>query len=482
MIQVPGAVPWAPSMGPGLARLRSHIRAREALFAAVFLFLVLAPVYLFSAGIRATRGASITGDEPFYLLTTQSIIEDGDLDLRNQYAARSYESFFDHPDGLWRQSVPLADGRLLSPHNPGLSVLVIPGFALGGLAGTQAQLLLLAAAAMALAFLLSDRLTGRRALSWLATLGVGTGAVAFIYSTEVYPEFPAALALVIGLLAVTRKDRLNPLDALWLATALTAMCWFGVKYAPLALILSAYFFVRADRRGRAALLLLGGVSACLFVWFHLATFGGLTPYSVGVVHSGQSTIEILDNHVELRERAYRLWGLFVDRRFGVGRWSPLLFAAIPGFALLALGRAPQRLVLGLIGVQLLIATFVAITMMGWWFAGRTLVTVLPLFVVAVAEAVEAAPRWGRGVAACLGVYGILLTAGLARSALAGEVTIAVDPFDMGYPLFQGLSWLFPDYRAWTWETWGLTTVWLVLIALSTAAAFRYGKPGRSQAI
>ena len=369
-----------------------------------------------------------------------------------------------------------------APHNPGLSVLVIPGFALGGLAGAQVQLLLIAAATMALAFLLADHLTGRRALSWLAALGVGTGAVAFIHSTEIYPEFPAALALVASLLVVTKGDRPKSLDALWLSAALSAMCWLGVKYVPLALLVSGYFLFRAGWDGRAALFLLGGVSAGLFLWFHVVTFGGPTPYAVGVVYSGQSTAQILDNHVEIGDRAYRVWGLFVDRRFGVGRWSPLLFAAIPGLALLAIGRAPQRLVLGLISVQLLIATFVAITMMGWWFAGRTLVTVLPLFVVAVAVAVEAAPRWGRGVAACLGVYGILLTAGLARSALAGEVTIAVDPFDMGYPLFQGLSWLFPDYRAWTWETWGLTTMWLVLIALFTAAASRYGKPGRSQAI
>lgn len=481
MIQVPGAVPLAPSKGHVWERLRSHVLTREALFAAVALFLVLVPVYLFSAGIRATRGASITGDEPFYLLTTQSIIEDGDLDLGNQYAAKSYESFFDHPDGLWRQSVPLPDGRLLSPHNPGLSVLVMPGFVLAGLAGAQTQLLLIAAATMALAFLLADRLTGRRAISWLGALGVGTGAVAFIHSTEVYPEFPAALSLVVSLLAVTRRARPGQIDALWLAIVLSAMCWLGVKYAPLALLVSAYFLVRADHRGRAALLLLGGASAGAFIWFHVVTFGGLTPYSVGVVYSGQSTVEILDNHVELRERVYRLWGLFVDRHFGVGRWSPLLLAAIPGLALLALGRAQHRLVLGLIGVQVLIATFVAVTMMGWWFAGRTLVTVLPLLVIAVALAVGAAPRWGRVAVACLAVYGVLITAGLARAALAGEVTIAVDPFDMGYPPFQGVSWLFPDYRAWTGETWGLTAVWLAVITLSVVVAVLYGKSRRSQA-
>ena len=112
------------------------IRRRGLPLSAAALFILLAVVYVFSIDIRASRGASITGDEPFYLLTTQSLLQDGDLDLINQYENRSYESFFDHPDGLWRQSVPSADGRLLSPHNPGLSVLLVPGFALGGLLGS----------------------------------------------------------------------------------------------------------------------------------------------------------------------------------------------------------------------------------------------------------------------------------------------------------------------------------------------------------
>ncbi len=98
---------------------------------------------------------STSGDEPSYLLTTQSVLPDRDLDLVNQDGTKSCECFVDHPGGLWQQSVLSVDGNLLSPHNPGLFVLLIPGFALGGLVEVQVQLLLIAAAAMALAFLLA---------------------------------------------------------------------------------------------------------------------------------------------------------------------------------------------------------------------------------------------------------------------------------------------------------------------------------------
>ena len=437
---------------------------------AAALFLVLALAYAFSLGIRATNGAAITGDEPFYLLTTQSLLEDGDLDLRNQYDARSYEAFFDHPDGLWKQSLPSRDGRLLSPHNPGLSVLLVPGFALGGLTGAQAQLLLTAAATMALAFVLATRLTGRSGVSWLAALGVGLSAVAFVHSTEVYPEIPAALALTLSLLVITKRERLTPVDALCVTAALSAMCWLGVKYAPLAVLVSIYFLLRADGPGRAVLIGLSSASAALFVWFHLETFGSLTPYSVNVVYSGQSTVEVFGRHVDFGDRFYRLWGLFVDRRFGVGRWAPLLLAAVPGLVLLVRRGSAHRVVFGLIAAQVLIATFVAITMMGWWFPGRTLMTVLPLFTLPLAHAAAAAATWVRAAIAVVAVYGAAITAGLARAGHSGEVRIAVDPFDMSFTPFQSVSWLFPDYRAWTLETWGLTAFWLALAGLSLVLA------------
>lgn len=419
--------------------------------------------------IRATRGASITGDEPFYLLTTQSLLADGDLDLRNQYETRSYESFFDHPEGLWLQSAPLPDGQLLSPHNPGLSALVIPGFAFGGLAGAQVQLLLMGAATMALVFVLADRLTGRRLISWVLTLCVGLTATAFIYSSEIYPEFPAALTLVLSLLLVTRQQASGIAGALLLAVLLTVMCWLGIKYAPLAVLVSGYFLIKAGRAGRIALVTGGAASAGFYAWFHLHQFGGLTPYGANVVYAQWNTVDLLGGHIEFAERYYRLWGLFIDRRFGIGRWAPLLLAAAPGLALLIPAGPGHRLVLLLIFAQMLMAAFVSITMMGWWFPGRTMLTVLPLLVVPIALVVSRVPLWGRISIAALGLLTMANTYGLAAAGRAEEITIAVDPFDMAFPAFQGLSGLFPLYTWWTTETWWLTFFWLALAVLATGA-------------
>ena len=435
--------------------------------AAVALFLLLSAVYAFSVGLRATNGASITGDEPFYLLTTQSLIDDGNLDLTAQYERRSYESFFDHPDGLWRQSVETSDGQLLSPHEPGLSVLLIPGFALDGLHGAQVQLLLIAALTFSLAFVLVSYETGAPRLSWLVTAAVGLGATAFVYSTEIYPELPAALCLVAALLLL-RHGRPGALQAVALALILSALLWLGMKYAPLGLLVAAAYLIQARPADRLLLVGLGAISGAAYVGFHYAVFEDLTAYSVNTVYEGADAARVLQSHVSIQDRTYRLWGLFIDERFGSGRWAPLLLLAVPALPLLLRAGSIGRLVFGLIVAQVLVATFVAITMMGWWFPGRTLMVVLPLLPLPLTLLLARSGVAVRGVAATLAGVSILFTISL-RDAVANDgIRLAVDPFDMQAAWFRHSANLFPNYQRWDAETVALTVAWLTLAAIATA--------------
>ena len=192
-------------------------------------------------------------------------------------------------------------------------------------------------------------------------------------------------------------------------------------------------------------------------------FGGLTSYGVNVVYVGWNTVDILGGHIEFGGRYYQLWGLFIDQRFGLGRWLPLL---------LAVSGTAMRMVLALVIVQIPVATFVAITMMGWWFPGRTLVTVLPFFSLPVALLITKAPLWGRIPVALLGVLTLGITYSLALAGRSGEITVAVDPFDMAFSHFPGLAGLFPLYTWWTTETWWLTIFWLVMAVLRAGAILR----------
>ena len=446
--------------------------------AALALMGILALCYSASINLRASRGATITGDEPFYLMTTQSLLQDADLDLRQQYDSFAYRAYFDHNEPLWRQSRPLPDGRLLSPHGLGLSVYLLPGFALGGLLGAQVQMLLTTAGCFALTFLLVTRVTEYPRLAWASTLAVALTPTAFVYATEVYPEAVAALCIVAALL-IQAGERRSLGGVIGTVALVSALAWLGPKYVPLGAVISLALLWRATPGQRTVFVALSGISGAVFVVWHLAMYGALTPYSVNFIYYGASTAAVTGQHLAFVGRAYRLVGLFVDQQFGVGRWAPVLLLAAAAMPLLWHRGRTGRLTVALFGVQLLMATFVAITMRGWWFPGRTLLAVLPLLAWAITEACIIGGRRMTVTAGLLGAYSALLTIVLARAALAREVHIAVDPFALEAWLFRAPSALFPNYEAWTPHTlvahlcwivaWGAVAGWLMVAAREDGA-------------
>lgn len=447
---------------------------------ALVLFLLLTVAFSFSAGLRASRGAAITGDEPFYLATTQSLLHDGDLDLRNQYATHSYRSFFDHPQGLWTQAGPLPDGRMVSPHEPGLAVLLLPGFAAGGLRGAQLELALIAAATFALAFVLAAKQTGQRGLAWLVTGAVALAAPGFIYSTEIYPEIPGAFCIVVALLVLRAAPGAG--RGVWMLLLLSALAWLSLKYVPLALVIAAFACWSSTGRERVVLVAAGALSGALYVWFHLAVFGALTPYSTNLVYDGNSTATVLESHFAFEDRSYRIWGLFIDRRFGIGRWAPIFLAVLPALPLTWRWARQGSLVVTLICAQIAMATYVAVTMMGWWFPGRMLIVVYPLFATVLTIVAARLPAPGRWTGAGLALYSLAVTGALVHAARGGEVTIAVDPFALDSPLFRAPAQLFPQYTYWGTDTLVLNAAWLSagIAALVLAAWSAFGPDLRAR--
>lgn len=446
-------------------------RTAGALWAAAFA--VVAAGGQVAVGMRASATASVTGDEPFYLQTAQSLVSDGDLDLRDEYRHGEERAFWDGTEPLWTQMEPTADGRLLAPHDPGLSLLIVPAYRLAGLRGVQRFLVLVWAAAMACAALLARR---AGAPPWAALAGavvVGVGAPGVVYASQVYPEGAAALAVAVALLVATGA-RSRPVA---LAGLLVALAWLGVKYVPVGLVVAGVWAwrFRGQRRALAAAAALSALAAVHFAWWHLRTFGALTPYTTNVVWAGEGTAAILRHHLAARDRPYRLYGVFLDARFGLFRWLP---AAVLG--LWGLGRRTGAAA-GVVAACVLTATFVSITFMGWWFPGRMLVAGFPALVVLVAVGAARLPR----TAAVLSAWSLAVAAALVWSARTGGVTLAVDPFRLGPPLPP--AWAFPDFRgfgarqvalALAWGA-GLTMLWWRSSCSSTATRSPTGRSSPS---
>lgn len=420
----------------------------------LIVFLAVLVVGQLGVGLRATRTASITGDEPFYLVTTQSLLSDGDLDLRDEYRDRSeMERFWDGTIPLWKQMKPTEDGRLLSPHDPGLSVLAYPAYALGGAEGVQRFLVFLWAAAMAVTAVVAARLGAPSPAAGLAAIGVGAGVPGAVYASEVYPEGPAALCVALALLLLT-GGRARPLV---FALAVVALAWLGVKYVPFGVALAAAWAWRW-RREPGALVTAAAIAMVAgghYLWWHQHTFGGLTPYSTNVVFAGEETTQIVEEHLSIDDRGYRLYGLFIDARFGLFRWLPLAVIGFWGVTRRTFTHVAVVLVAVLMG------SFVSVTMMGWWFPGRMLVVALPALAVLVAFGIARLPKTG----AVLAVWSLAITTGL----LVSRPLIAIDPWTMGIPLPP--SWALPDFRTFTAREVALSALWGVGL---TGARLRAG--------
>jgi hypothetical protein len=428
-----------------------------------------------AAGIRvpATHGALTTADEPQYLLTAISLAADRDLDIADELAAGRWRAF--HAPPLPEQTEPLASGRRLSPHDPLLPLLLAAPVAAGGWAGAKLAM-------AGLAGLLAGLLLWTAVRRFGVPVGTGLLVVAVfalspplaVYGTQIYPELPAALAALAVVAALTAPGPPGRAGVVVVGAAVAALPWLAVKYVPVAAVLAllaVWRLLRGGARRRALALAAGLVAAGVaFVVLHRWWYGGWTPYAAGD-HFVAGELTAVGSDPDYLGRSRRLLGLVTDRGFGLAAWQPAFLLAVPALAALLRRRPAGWAAVALpLAAGWLVATFLALTMHGWWFPGRQVVVVLPLAVLAVAS--WASSRRRRVAVAVGGGVGVVAYAWLVADGLAGRVAWAVDFFATGNPAYRAWRLVLPDYLAVTTATWVLHAAWLAVLAGWAAAAWR----------
>ena len=435
----------------------------------LLVFVVAVAWALLGAGARATYGARLTADEPQYVLSALSLWEDGDLDIADELADERWRSF--HAVDLPRQTEPRADGSELSPHDPLLPVLLAPGVGLFGWGGARvAMALVVGALAALLTWTASTRLGVRPRVAALVAMAFCLSPPITAYGSQVYPEAVAALATTVAASALLgRPSRWR--TAAWLA-AVIALPWLGVKYAGVAVALGLVGLWR-DRRLAVPVLVVAALAGGMYLAFHQAVYGGWTVYAAGD-HFVGGEFTVVGNDPDHLARSVRLLGLLVDRDFGLVAWAPAFLLAVPAVAWFARRGGDARVVLlAPLAAGYATATWVALTMHGWWWPGRQTVVVLPLAVLAVASFVDGrtARTWAVAVA---GGVGALTWLWLTIEATHGSITLIVDFFDTANPWIRGWRRLLPDERVGGAGTAVRNLVWIVLLAGAAAWGWRSG--------
>jgi hypothetical protein len=414
--------------------------------------------------VRASYGAQVTGDEPQYLLTAMSLGEDLSLDVSDEIRNRRYLPFHEIP--IDPQSRPLdARGKLISPHDPLLPALLALPMRAGGWTAAKWALALTAGALAAAILWVAVRRFGVGLATATTTAAVFAASSPFaVYGNQVYPEIPAALFTTIGIAALTGRLRRAGAVVLW--ASVVALPNLSVKYVPVAAALAAIGLLRlwrADRRIHALILAAAfAVAGGLFAAAHLAWYGGLTPYAVGD-HFTAGEFTVVGAAPNFPGRSVRLVGLLLDREFGIAAWQPAWLLAVPAVAALAHARPPrwETLVVPL-AVGWLTATFVALTMHGWWWPGRQTVVVLPAATLAISWWADGS-RARRVSVALTGLVGIVTLGWFVADGLARRVTTVVDFFKTTAPTYEIWSRALPAYRAGGTATWILHAAWLAVV-------------------
>jgi hypothetical protein len=413
-------------------------------------WIVLFAAYAATIGMPAFGSSQFGGDEPHYLLTAESIVSDHDLDLRDEYAARAYRDWY--PYVLERHG-RLTNGQANEPHGAGFPLLIAPAYALGGPLAVQVLMAAIAALAFTLAALLARRLVPEPWAS-AAALACGLSPPALAYGTAVTPELTAgALLAAAALLALGVRERPRIRRVAGAAIALGALPWLGLVFAiPGAVVTLAMLrWLRRRARGFAMLVVIEVVlfSGVMYVTINDQLFGGFTPTAADVAGRGLDDLSLAD----VAHRAPRLVGLWVDRSYGVLRWAPVL--ALAFFALWLLWRSrrdrladalPDRrdvevaatLAALVCAAQVLVATFIAPTMFGFWFPGRYLLVAFPLAVPLVAWGLRSAPRTGSVLAALTIVTSLwwYIQLRIDGTGIIGPTSRApLGPLDGALPLF-----------------------------------------------
>lgn len=354
-------------------------------------------------GAYVGRVQGLDGDEPHYLMIAQSLLADGDLAIENNYLAREFEAFSDRelrPPFLRRG----LDGVIYSVHAPGLPVLLLPAYALGGARGAIVFLGLVAALAALAIYRLARELAGPR-VALAVWAGVALGTPFLFHGWLIYPEMPAAFVTAWAAWWTLRAPPAEWKTWVLRGVALAALPWFHTKFAVLTAGLGATLglglLIRRQWPALVAVSVPVAVSTAgwfAFFWVLYGVADPTIPYG-GTAAQGE---QLMWANVPRG-----VLGLLFDQEFGLLVHSPVYVLAPLGLAALMWRRDTRWPALALVATALIFV--VSSTRYYMWWGGtsvpaRFLIPVLPMIAPGIAVAIAS---W-RGAAARGLAAGLLL--------------------------------------------------------------------------
>ncbi len=313
----------------------------------LILFAISLFVYNSGSVLLTSSGQTFAGDEPHYLIITQSLLADGDIDLENNYANKDYRKTMLAQVNIMPHTAPGTGGRY-SFHSPGTSFLLVPFYALGSLFGGKSLVFFLRFGMSIFGALLGVQIFLYLFQEWKnEKLALGGWLIysfsspVFFYSLHIYPEIIIALFSLTVFRLLRFSSRLSKASMVFIGLLISCFIWFhAIKYvfilAPF-LIYAVWILIRKYRARWHILYFLAPFFVLFFLHllFQYFVYGSVSLLSVSI--KGATTVQesfayfksILSD-IPLHLKLETLAGYFFDQRDGLLLYAPVYFFAFLG--------------------------------------------------------------------------------------------------------------------------------------------------------
>jgi hypothetical protein len=236
-------------------------------------FVLTLGIYLSFLNKQIQYNSPPTGDQPFYLMVTMSLIQDGDLDIANQFANHDEDKFYaqaPHPPDFVGIPAPYP----LPPHNgfanarppteqynfhwPGLSALLIPAWIIGGWfqlwwPATIVFMIIVGSLTALNVFLFAFELTGKKWIAFAVWFPISFSNPVMSYTYLIFTELICGLLLLYALRRLALGWAANgPFRRVLIGLCIALIPWIAWRCMPLSVGLGIYAAVQWWRHYRIA--------------------------------------------------------------------------------------------------------------------------------------------------------------------------------------------------------------------------------------
>lgn len=295
----------------------------------LWLLLLSSLAFFPSAYIAGQLGGS-TGDEPHYLVISQTLLIYHSLDVTLDYSNGDYKTFYRGPLGPFQHTSPNKWGELLPLHSIGAPILWLIPFAIAGRPGTLFFMAFVSLLIVFNVYFLLIALGIQRNYAFLTSLGVALASPVWVFSHYNFVE-PIAALLSIYIMRVLFQERRRTLDILGSSVALGIFPWIHIRFALFEVVLCAFLLARVYQENRFskikpylfALLPVIGMFL-IFEAYNFFVWGSLNP-AINQANSHETPFDAPFPH--------GLLGLFLDEEYGLLPNFPIFLFLFGGIIL-----------------------------------------------------------------------------------------------------------------------------------------------------